>query len=99
MSDDARRWLASGGFRARLAARALEDEAFRRELMAAPRAVLERECSLLAGRPVHLPDELCVEVHQESAQALHLVIPEALTGADEDHDMLVFWERLLRPSA
>jgi hypothetical protein len=96
-SDDASRWLAQRGFRTRLTARALEDDAFRRELLADPQATIERECSLLAGREVRLPDDLRVEVHQESSRVFHLVIPEALVRDENGNDMLVFWERILRP--
>ena len=60
-------FLQSDNFRARLAARALEDEDFRRELLANPRAVVERECGLLLGADVKLPEDLRIEVHQESS--------------------------------
>jgi len=87
----------STNFRARLAARALEDENFRRELLANPRDVVERECSLLLGKEVRLPGDLLVEVHQESSRVMHLVIPEGALPEEQDHDLLAFWERILRP--
>jgi len=90
-------FLPSHNFRARLAARALEDENFRRELLANPRGVLERECGLLLGKDVRLPDELRVEVHQESSRVMHLVIPESVLPDEQDHDLLAFWEQILRP--
>ena len=81
----------STGFRARLAARALEDENFRRELLANPRAVVERECG------VTLPGDLLIEVHQESSRVMHLVIPEGGLPEEQDHDLFAFWEQILRP--
>jgi len=90
-------FLQSTSFRARLAARALEDETFLRDLLANPRVTVERECSLLLGKPVRLPEDLRVEVHQESSRVLHLVIPEGVAPAEQDHDLLAFWERVLRP--
>ncbi len=87
----------STGFRARLAARALEDEDFRRELMANPRGVVERECRLLLGEDVRLPSDMRIEVHQENSRVMHLVIPEGVMPDEQDHDLLAFWERILRP--
>lgn len=85
------------GFRARLAARALEDENFRRELIENPRAVLERECGLLLGTEVRLPEDLRIEVHQESSRAMHLVIPDGVLPEEQDNDLFAFWEQILRP--
>lgn len=90
-------FLQSTKFRARLAARALEDEDFRRELLANPREVVERECRLLLGGDVGLPGDLRVEVHQESPRVMHLVIPEGAQADEQDRDLLAFWERILRP--
>ena len=87
----------STNFRARLAARALEDENFRRELLANPRDGVERECRLLLGKEVRLPADLRIEVHQEDSRVLHLVIPESVLPPEQDHDLLAFWERVLRP--
>ena len=84
-------------FRARLAARALEDEDFRRELLANPRRVVERECGLLLGEDVRLPGDMSIEVHQESSRVMHLVIPEGVLPEEQDDDLLAFWERILRP--
>jgi hypothetical protein len=87
----------SNSFRARLAARALEDGEFRRELLANPRAVVERECGLLLGGGVRLPEDLRIEVHQEDSRVMHLVIPEGSLPAEQDNDLLAFWEQILRP--
>ena len=84
-------------FRAHIAARALEDATFRHELLANPRAVVERECSFLLGSDVRLPEDLEIEVHQESARVLHLLIPESIVANEEENDMLAFWEHILRP--
>jgi hypothetical protein len=90
-------FLPSNNFRARLAARALEDEEFRRELLANPRAVVERECKLLLGAEVKLPEDLRIEVHQEGSGVMHLVIPEGGLPEEQDHDLFAFWEQILRP--
>ncbi len=90
-------FLQSKNFRTRLAARALEDEGFRRELLENPRAVVERECGLLLGTDVKLPEDLRIEVHQESSRVMHLVIPEGVLPEEQDHDLLAFWEQILRP--
>jgi hypothetical protein len=87
----------STNFRARLAARAIEDRDFRRELLSNPREVVERECRLLLGKEVRLPEDLLVEVHQESSRLMHLVIPQGVLPDEQDHDLLAFWERILRP--
>ena len=89
--------IRSNNFRARLAARALEDENFRRELLENPRAVVERECGLLLGTAVRLPEDLRIEVHQESSRVMHLVIPEGVLPVEKDNDLFAFWEQILRP--
>jgi len=98
MRSDHTRFIGMPNFRARLAARAAGDEDFRRELMAAPRAVLERELSEMTRTEVHLPAELHIHVHEESARNLHLVLPEKIVESEEDNDMLIFWQRILRPA-
>jgi hypothetical protein len=90
-------FLPPHNFRARLAARALEDENFRRELLENPRAVVERECGLLLGTEVQLPEDLRIEVHQEDSRVMHLVIPEGVLPAEQGNDLLAFWEQILRP--
>ena len=90
-------FLQSNNFRARLAARALEDENFRRELLENPRAVVERECRLVLDTEVSLPEDLRIEVHQESSCVMHLVIPEGGLPEEQDHDLFAFWEQILRP--
>ncbi len=91
--------IRSNNFRARLAARALEDESFRRALLENPRAVVERECGLLLGTDVKLPEDLLIEVHQESSRVMHLIIPEGVLPGEQDNDLLAFWEQILRPGA
>ena len=87
----------SKNFRARLAARALEDDGFRRELLENPREVVERECGLLLSTEVRLPEDLRIEVHQESSRVMHLVIPDVVLPEEQDHDLFAFWEQILRP--
>jgi len=74
-----------------MAARALEDENFLRELLENPRAVVEREFGL------RLPEDLRIEVHQENSRVMHLVIPEGALPEEQDHDLFAFWEQILRP--
>ncbi|SRR5205809_3535016 len=50
-------------------ARAMKDEAFRQELLANPKAVLERELGIT------LPRGVSVQVHEDTATILHLVLP------------------------
>ena len=80
-----------------MAARALEDEDFRRELIENPRAAVERECGLLLGTDVKLPEDLRIEVHQESSRVMHIVIPERALPKEQDNDLFAFWEQILRP--
>lgn len=96
MTADPRKALGHG-FRSRLAARALEDEKFRRALIADPRKTIEREYRRVTKKTLRLPRDLHIEVHEEGAQEMHLVIPQRVVEAEESHDMLIFWERILRP--
>jgi hypothetical protein len=93
-----RQVLTQPGFRARLAARSLEDDEFRRMLAAHPRAAIESELSMILGRRVRLPRSIQLKVHQESPGVFHFVCPGAsLAGPAEDNDLLIFWEHVLRP--
>lgn len=49
--------------------RAWKDDAFRRELLANPKAAIAK----VTGKP--LPDDLQVVVHEETAKTLHLCLP------------------------
>jgi len=53
----------------KLVERARTDPAFRKALLANPRAVLENE---LGGK---LPEGISIEVHEETVNTLHLVLP------------------------
>ena len=61
-----------------LIAKASRDEHFRRALVADPTGTVNAE---IGGR---LPDDLAVEVHEETHKTLHLVLPAPmeLTGAE-----------------
>jgi hypothetical protein len=65
----------AGGGRAeleqRLVARSLEDESFRQELLADPKAVLEQELG------IRLPGEVQVQAVEETADTIYLVLPSA----------------------
>jgi hypothetical protein len=69
---------------AELVERAMQDEAFRRELVSNPRGVLERELG------VTIPEAVRISVLEESPQNLYLVLPPAPPGggelADKDLD-------------
>jgi len=94
-----RQVLAQPGFRARLTSRALEDEVFRRQLASHPRTTIEAELSSILGRRVRLPGDIRLHVHRESSKVFHFVCPAAAVVArEEDSDLLLFWERILRPA-
>lgn len=59
-----------------LIARALKDESFRRELLANPKAVMEKEMSKLK-EGVKLPEAVEVKVIEQPANTLCLVLPSA----------------------
>lgn len=71
----------------RIAARALESESYRQELLDDPKRVL-------ANEGLEVPDEVEVEVHENSAERIHLVLPgriDALEELDiEEVDVTVF---------
>jgi hypothetical protein len=62
----------------RLVQRSLEDEDFRRRLLADPKAVVEEE---LATR---LPEEVQVRVVEETADTIYLVLPSASSLGGEE---------------
>jgi hypothetical protein len=55
----------------RLIERSLEDEVFRQQLLADPRAIIEREIG------TQLPEGLRVEAVEETADTIYLVLPSA----------------------
>ena len=55
----------------RLIERSLEDESFRQELLADPKAALEQELG------IRLPDEVRVRTVEETADTIYLVLPSA----------------------
>lgn len=71
--------------RAHIIKKATEDEAFRATLMAEPKATIEGELG------VTIPDGITVQVHENTTQHVHLVLPrtgklseEELTAAGGD---------------
>lgn len=56
-------------------ARAMTDEIFRQELLADPRAVLERELGAMIGKSVKLPGDFKVTVIEESSSSAVIVLP------------------------
>ena len=73
---------ASGGGRAeierRLIERSLQDEDFRRRLLADPRATVEQEL----GMP--LPEEVTIQAVEETADTIYLVLPNSPAGAGSE---------------
>ena len=55
----------------RLVQRSLEDDVFRQQLLADPRAIIERELG------TQLPEEVTVVAVEESADTIYLVLPSA----------------------
>lgn len=69
------------GVERRIVQRSLEDDAFRRLLLADPRAAVERE---LGAR---LPPEVRVQVVEETADTVYLVVPPASQAGAEDGEL------------
>jgi hypothetical protein len=55
--------------REQIIAKAMKDEAFRQQLLSNPKVTLERELG------IGLPADVNVEVHEDTATTLHLVLP------------------------
>lgn len=81
-----------------LAARALQDPAFREKLLVAPKETIEEEIGL------HFPLTLEIKIHEEKLNVLHVVLPidietssalgtESVTNALPP---LPFWKRICR---
>ncbi len=64
-------------FKTDIVRRAVQDPAFRAALLADPKGMIERTL----GQP--LPDSLAVDVIQESTKQMYLVLPLAVTEAEE----------------
>ncbi|HEX5848026.1 MAG TPA: NHLP leader peptide family RiPP precursor [Rubrobacter sp.] len=65
----------------RIAQRTLNDESFRKRLLEDPRATMEREL----GAP--LPEEMRVEVVEETADTIYLVLPSASSAGAENDEL------------
>ena len=52
--------------------KAVEDEAFRARLLSEPKAVMEEELDM------KVPDDFTIEVHENTANTAHLVLPPRL---------------------
>lgn len=59
--------------RAALVARAAEDDAFRSQLMAEPKATIKREFD------IDVPEDVEIQVHEDSSNTAHLVLPNNAT--------------------
>ena len=60
---------------ATIVTRAMNDEAFRAELVANPRAVLEKEIGRILGKKVELPKDFTVTVVEETVNSAAIVLP------------------------
>lgn len=77
----------------RVISRAVSDPVFRRAMIEDPRAAIEQTFS------VHLPAGLSIEVHVNSPETVHVVLPpERDEFASGDADLVLFWERYLSPA-
>ena len=73
-------------FQNELIVRALKDESFRQELLANPKAVVEKEMAKLK-EGAKLPESLEIKVIEQPANALYLVLPTLPDElSDEDLD-------------
>lgn len=81
-----------------LAARALQDPAFREKLLVAPKETIEEEIGL------HFPLTLEIKIHEEKLNVLHVVLPidiETSSALQTESDsqpmpLLPFWKRISR---
>jgi hypothetical protein len=81
-----------------LAARALQDPAFREKLLVAPKETIEEEIGL------HFPLTLEIKIHEEKLNVLHVVLPIDIetSSASETESItnalppLPFWKRICR---
>jgi hypothetical protein len=81
----------------RLILRSWEDEEFRRALLENPRAIVARELADLTGRPIELPAQMQVHIHEETPDDLHFILPHRRDElAGDGQSLLVGWEKLLR---
>ena len=64
--------------RAHIIGRATEDESFRGKLLADPKTSIEDELGIT------IPAGVTVEVHENTAQTVHLVLPPATKLSDTD---------------
>ena len=62
-------------FESQIVSRAITDEVFRAELIADPRATLEREIANVLGKQVSLPDDFTVSVIEETENSACIVLP------------------------
>ena len=58
--------------------KATEDETFRGQLLSDPRTSIEGELG------VTIPESVTVQVHENTAQTVHLVLPSAVKLSDAD---------------
>ena len=64
--------------RAALVAKATEDDEFRKALMADPKTVVKQEFD------IDVPDEIEIQVHEDSSNTAHLVLPNVSTLSEEN---------------
>ena len=64
--------------RAHIIGKATEDETFRSKLLSDPKSSIEEELGIT------IPDGVTVQVHENTTQNVHLVLPPAMKLSDTD---------------
>ena len=64
--------------RAQLVAKAAADDTFRSQLLSDPKPAIEAELGIT------IPEQMTVQVHENSAQTVHLVLPPATQLSDAE---------------
>jgi hypothetical protein len=81
----------------RLILRSWEDEEFRRALLEDPRTIVAGELTAMTGRPIELPRQMQIHIHEETPDDLHFILPHRRDElAGDGQSLLVGWEKLLR---
>jgi hypothetical protein len=80
----------------RLILRSWEDEEFRRALLKDPRTIVARELTAMTGRPIELPRQMQIHIHEETPDDLHFILPHRRDEvAGDGQSLLVGWGKLL----
>ena len=86
--SDAPKSMSRSEFEAQIVAKAWQDEAYRKELLADPKAVLERELQAIAP-DAKLPAHVNVKVVEEDPSTVYLVLPVNPKTIEENRELSV----------